>query len=198
MVRWSRLPGSALAAAARTLREAPGSHPKLFASVPRQPGALPEPSSTLLARLHRQRRQPVLHLFGDARLTGQLAPAAFGLAPPPPPPPRPKPCCPSCQPPQSDIRALVLTPQDRRVVVGRLARAVLSFQDTFLSRESSPAGLLCQVRPAAAASRAAACVPGACCLAVTAVWPWVDASAADVARHCLMIAGLAARGSRRQ
>lgn len=48
--------------------------------------------------------------------------------------------------PQSDVRALVLTPQDRGVIVGRLARAVLSFQDNFLSRESSPSGLLCQVR----------------------------------------------------
>jgi hypothetical protein len=45
----------------------------------------------------------------------------------------------------SDVRALVLTPQDRGVIVSRLARAVLSFQDNFLSRESSPSGLLCQV-----------------------------------------------------
>lgn len=54
--------------------------------------------------------------------------------------------------PQSDVRALVLTPQDRGVIVGRLARAVLSFQDTFLSREASPSGLLCQVRRLAAAA----------------------------------------------
>ncbi|PRW21123.1 RWP-RK domain-containing transcription factor [Chlorella sorokiniana] len=48
-------------------------------------------------------------------------------------------------PRMSDVRALVLTPQDRGVIVSRLARAVLSFQDNFLSRESSPSGLLCQV-----------------------------------------------------
>ena len=32
------------------------------------------------------------------------------------------------------------------MIVGRLARTVLSFQDNFLSRESSPSGLLCQVQ----------------------------------------------------
>ena len=44
-------------------------------------------------------------------------------------------------------RALCLTPEDRGVIVGRLARAVLRFQDEFLSRGDSPAGLLCQARP---------------------------------------------------
>lgn len=51
----------------------------------------------------------------------------------------------SGQPPEVP-RALCLTPEDRGVIVGRLARAVLRFQDEFLSRESSPAGLLCQAR----------------------------------------------------
>nr|BBA57679.1 nitrate assimilation regulatory protein [Parachlorella kessleri] len=41
-------------------------------------------------------------------------------------------------------RALVLAEDDRIVVIKRLARAVLKFQDNFLDRESSPAGLLCQ------------------------------------------------------
>jgi hypothetical protein len=41
-------------------------------------------------------------------------------------------------------RALVLSADDRTVVVTRLARSVLRFQDDFLSRDSSPAGLLCQ------------------------------------------------------
>jgi hypothetical protein len=41
-------------------------------------------------------------------------------------------------------RALVLSAEDRTVVVTRLARSVLRFQDDFLSRDSSPAGLLCQ------------------------------------------------------
>lgn len=43
-------------------------------------------------------------------------------------------------------RSLVLTTEDRSIVVSRLARACLHFQDTFLSRKGSPAGLLCQVR----------------------------------------------------
>ena len=45
-------------------------------------------------------------------------------------------------------RALVLAEDDRIVVIKRLARAVLKFQDKFLDRESSPAGLLCQVSSA--------------------------------------------------
>eukprot|EP00887_Chlorella_sp_A99_P004335 scaffold15.g4335.t1 len=35
--------------------------------------------------------------------------------------------------------------QDRQILISRLARAVLAFQDSFLAREGSPAGLLCQV-----------------------------------------------------
>lgn len=44
----------------------------------------------------------------------------------------------------SGPRSLVLTAQDRAIVVSRLARAVLRFQDSFLCSEGSPAGLLCQ------------------------------------------------------
>lgn len=47
--------------------------------------------------------------------------------------------------PQQQPRALVLSSLDRDVVIRRLARAVLKFQDEFLERDSSPAGLLCQV-----------------------------------------------------
>ena len=41
-------------------------------------------------------------------------------------------------------RALVLSAEDKQIVIQRLARAVLRFQEAFLSRDSSPAGLLCQ------------------------------------------------------
>ena len=45
-------------------------------------------------------------------------------------------------------RALVLAHEsDKVLVIKRLARAVLKFQDIFLSQEEGrPAGLLCQVR----------------------------------------------------
>ena len=47
---------------------------------------------------------------------------------------------------QQAPRALVLQAEDRAVLIARLARAVLRFQDEFLSAEASPAGLLVQVR----------------------------------------------------
>lgn len=47
-------------------------------------------------------------------------------------------------------RALVLQQSDLSLVVGKTARAVINFQDKFLSSSSSPAGLLCQVSEAAA------------------------------------------------
>lgn len=34
---------------------------------------------------------------------------------------------------------------DRKELLRRLARAVLAFQDSYLAREDSPVGLLCQV-----------------------------------------------------
>jgi len=34
---------------------------------------------------------------------------------------------------------------DRKELLRRLARAVLAFQDSYLAREDSPIGLLCQV-----------------------------------------------------
>ncbi|KAL4420427.1 hypothetical protein ABPG75_010083 [Micractinium tetrahymenae] len=41
-------------------------------------------------------------------------------------------------------RALVLQHSDRQLVIGKLARSCLSFQEAFLTKPKSPAGLLCQ------------------------------------------------------
>ena len=159
MVRLPSLPRSALAAAAPALRGAAQGHRQQFTRPPRQPGgcrslsraAAPSASPGCSAL-------PPCRRIHDARLPSQLAPpiragpaaaAAATLS-------RTLPAL-----PQSDVRALVLTPQDRRVVVGRLARAVLSFQDTFLSRDSSPSGLLCQVRRRQRLCGQASCLPRA-------------------------------------
>lgn len=42
-------------------------------------------------------------------------------------------------------RALVLQHSDLQLVIGKLARSCLSFQEAFLTKPKSPAGLLCQV-----------------------------------------------------
>jgi hypothetical protein len=47
--------------------------------------------------------------------------------------------------PSATNSAIVLNGDERARVCTLLARAVLSFQDAFLARESSPSGLLCQV-----------------------------------------------------
>lgn len=62
-------------------------------------------------------------------------------------------------------RALCLAAADRDVIVRRLGAAVISFQQAFLSREQSPAGLLCQVRQRRGGGRkgrALLAVSGAC------------------------------------
>ena len=76
-------------------------------------------------------------------------------------------------------RALVLGAEDRTVVVTRLARSVLRFQDDFLSRESSPAGLLCQ------AGRRSGALPMLAVLHVVSPRYRTARPGAAVPRHCV-------------